>query len=61
VAKAKKNYWTDEHKTAFRKVKDHMAQEIMLTYPQFNKPFIIFTDASEKQKLMVLSLKKINH
>jgi ribonuclease HI len=26
-----------------------MAQETMLTYPQFDKPFIVYTDASEKQ------------
>jgi hypothetical protein len=31
------------------KVKEQMAQETMLTYPQFDKPIIIYTDASEKQ------------
>jgi hypothetical protein len=24
-------------------------QETMLTYPQFNQPFMVYTDASEKQ------------
>jgi hypothetical protein len=26
-----------------------MAQETMLTYPQFDQPFVFYTDASEKQ------------
>ncbi len=26
-----------------------MVQETMLTYPQFDKPFIVYTDASKKQ------------
>jgi hypothetical protein len=46
---SKKFHWTDEHKTAFKKVKDQMAQETMLTYPQFEKPFTVYTDTSNKQ------------
>jgi hypothetical protein len=45
----KKFYWSDEHESAFNKIKDQMAQEAMLTYPQFDQPFIVYTDASEKQ------------
>jgi hypothetical protein len=30
-------------------MKDIMAQNAMLTYPQFNKLFIVHTDASKKQ------------
>jgi len=41
--------WGNEHEDAFKKVKQQIAQETMLTYPQFDKPFIVYTDASEKQ------------
>lgn len=30
-------------------MKQIMAQDAMLTYPQFDKPFIVYTDASNKQ------------
>jgi hypothetical protein len=30
-------------------MKEIMAQDTMLTYPQFDKPLIVYTDASEKQ------------
>jgi hypothetical protein len=45
----KKFYWAAEHEAAFNKIKEQMAQETMLTYPQFDQPFVIYTDASEKQ------------
>jgi len=41
--------WGEEHEATFKKVKQQMAQETMLTYQQFDKPFIVYTDASEKQ------------
>jgi hypothetical protein len=33
--------WKDEKEQAFLKIKDLMAQDTMLTYPQFDKPFIV--------------------
>ncbi len=39
--------WKDEKEQAFLKIKDLMAQDAMLTYPQFDKPFIVYTEASE--------------
>jgi hypothetical protein len=45
----KKFYWAAEHEMAFNKIKEQMLQETMLTYPQFDQPFVIYTDASEKQ------------
>jgi len=45
----KKFYWAAEHETAFNKIKEQMAQETMLTYPQFDQPFVVYTDASKKQ------------
>lgn len=41
--------WTQEQESAFQKMKDIIAQNTMLTSPQFNKPFVIYTDASEQQ------------
>ncbi len=41
--------WKDEQEQAFLKIKDLITQDAMLTYPQFDKPFVIYTDASEKQ------------
>jgi hypothetical protein len=41
--------WNPEQNEAFLKVKQLMGQETLLTYPLFDKPFIIYTDASEKQ------------
>jgi hypothetical protein len=45
----KKFLWSAEHQAAFTKIKERMAQETMLTYPQFDQPFVVYTDASEKQ------------
>jgi hypothetical protein len=41
--------WSAEHQAAFTQIKEQMAQETMLTYPQFDQPFVVYTDASEKQ------------
>jgi hypothetical protein len=45
----KKFYWGEEQETAFKNVKQQLTQETMLTCPQFDKPFIFYTDASDKQ------------
>jgi hypothetical protein len=45
----KKFHWAAEHELAFNKITDQLAQETMLTYPQFDQPFVVYTDASEKQ------------
>jgi hypothetical protein len=45
----KKFIWDDQHEAAFLKMKDTLAQETMLTYPEFDQPFVIYTDASELQ------------
>ena len=41
--------WTDEHQKAFDEIKTVIAQETMLTYPDFNKAFHLHTDASKRQ------------
>jgi len=49
VGKRKKIIWDNQQEAAFLKMKDILAQETMLTYPKFDKPFVIYTDASELQ------------
>ena len=51
---AKKNYtkkivWTDVHQIAFDKMKQLVARDVLLAYPQFDKPFQVYTDASDLQ------------
>ncbi len=41
--------WTDECQQAFQRMKDIVIKEVMLSYPDFNKPFEIHTDASQTQ------------
>mgnify|MGYP002066290216 CR=1 FL=1 len=41
--------WTDVEQTAFNKIKKVISKEVLLTYPDFNKPFHIHTDASNYQ------------
>ena len=45
----KKFVWTDEHEKAFLQMKKIVSREVMLAYPNFNKKFVIYTDASNKQ------------
>jgi predicted CoA-binding protein len=40
--------WTDTQESAFQKMKEILAQDVMLTYPEFDQPFINYTDASER-------------
>jgi hypothetical protein len=41
--------WTDECEQAFETIKRSIARETMLTFPDFNKEFHIYTDASDFQ------------
>jgi transposase InsO family protein len=41
--------WRQEHQDAFEKVKTLISKETLLTFPNFNEPFHIFTDASKYQ------------
>jgi len=41
--------WTSEHDAAFEKTKAIICEEVLLAYPDPNKPFVIQTDASNKQ------------
>jgi hypothetical protein len=41
--------WRQEHQDAFDQMKTLMSKETLLTFPNFNEPFHIFTDASKYQ------------
>ena len=41
--------WTNEHQKAFEKAKDMLSKEARLSYPDFSKPFDLYTDASDLQ------------
>ncbi len=49
--KTKKNPWQWEpiHQKVFDNVKAAIAKEVVVTYPDFSKPFEIYTDASTLQ------------
>ena len=41
--------WKDEHQKAFDTMKKIISREVLLAYPNFDKEFIIHTDASHMQ------------
>jgi hypothetical protein len=41
--------WRQEHQDAFDQIKTLISKETLLTFPNFNEPFHIFTDASKYQ------------
>jgi RNase H-like domain found in reverse transcriptase len=41
--------WIPAHQLAFDKIKKVIETEILLSYPDFDKPFHIYTDASDHQ------------
>jgi hypothetical protein len=45
----RKFLWEDTQKKAFQSMKNIMAQNTMLTYPEYDKPFAIYTNASKHQ------------
>ena len=47
--KSKKFVWTDKMKMSFDQIKLCMATDAILTYPDHNKRFDIYTDASNYQ------------
>ena len=55
--KAKKKPWQWDliHQEAFDNVKKTIAKEVVLAYPDFTKPFDIYTDASTKQLSAVIT------
>jgi hypothetical protein len=48
-------YWAEVHQKAFDDVKATIAREVVLAYPDFDKVFEIYTDASTKQLGSILT------
>jgi hypothetical protein len=45
----------DEHQKAFENIKKIICREVMLTFPDFSKPFHIYAYASGKQLSAVIT------
>ena len=56
TSKQAKWNWSKECQKAFDTVNKLVSQETLLSYPNFNKPFVINTDASKLQLGAVISL-----
>ena len=55
VSKDVKFVWTDVEQKAFNTFKQILSRETLLAHPQFDKPFVIHTDASDTQLGAVIS------
>ena len=55
TSKKVKFEWTDVEQTSFDEVKKILSREVMLAFPNFSKPFVIHTDASNLQLGSVIS------
>ena len=42
-------HWDENHQRAFNQVKATICQDVVLAYPDFSKPFKMYTDASATQ------------
>ena len=49
TSKGVKCKWKDVEQNSFDEIKRVMSTETLLAYPQFDKPFIVHTDASDTQ------------
>ena len=50
--------WADKHQTDFEGIKNVILRKTLLSYPDFNQPFDIHTDASDLQLGAVISQHK---
>ncbi len=50
-------HWDSIHQIAFDNVKATIVKEVVLAYPDFSKPFEVYTDASTKQLGAVITRK----
>ena len=50
-------HWDEIHQIAFDQVKAKIVRDVVLVYPDFSKPFEIYTGASERQLGIVITQK----
>ena len=55
--KKKAWYWDQSHQDSFDKIKETLARDVMLSYPDYNELFEIYTDASTRQLGAVITQK----
>ena len=53
-----KRDWTNKHQKAFKAIKNVILRKTLLSYPDFNQPFDIHTNASDLQLDAVISQNK---
>ena len=58
--KGVKFLWTDQHQNAFQTLKQHLCSAPILAYPDFDRPFLLQTDASDVGLGAVLAQRDIN-
>ena len=58
--KGVKFLWTDQHQNAFQTLKQHLCSAPVLAYPDFDRPFLLQTDASDVGLGAVLAQRDIN-
>ena len=44
--KLKPSDWTGEHRRSFEQLKSALLESVVLAHPDFNRPFVLSTDAS---------------
>ena len=49
TSKKSKWTWNDKHQQAFEQMKKVLCREVLIVYPDFSKPFVVHTDASDYQ------------
>ena len=55
--KKKAWYWDKSHQDSFDKIKETLARDVLLSYPDYNELFEIYTDASTRQLGAVITQK----
>ena len=53
--KGRKIFWNDALESSFKELKRMVSAEILMSYPYWKLPFIVHTDASDKQLGAVIS------
>ncbi|XP_076301613.1 uncharacterized protein LOC143219562 [Lasioglossum baleicum] len=61
LGKGGKFKWTEEQENSFKQLREELCREPILQYPDFSKPFVITTDASEYAVGAVLSQGEIGN